>query len=77
MSVKCRACGADTEVIETRDHASRAVTRRRRACVSVECGARGSTLEFWADRVSAAPEPAISPQAPAKASGGLIGLDEW
>ncbi len=41
--MKCRACGSETRVLETR--ASGNGMRRRRICERLDCGARTTTME--------------------------------
>lgn len=42
--IACPACGADTGVVETRRNGTFA--RRRRRCVSTQCGHRITTMEL-------------------------------
>lgn len=44
--ITCPECGAETRVIETRETPSGAYQRRRRACVSIACNRRLSTVEM-------------------------------
>lgn len=50
MSSRCKACGGDTAVRDSRPTAGGlGVIRRRRACLNRQCGERFTTLEFSAD----------------------------
>lgn len=42
--IACPACGADTQVLDTRP--SKTYAKRRRRCVSTQCGQRITTIEM-------------------------------